>query len=775
MTISEKGIEKLFLLDYKTTKPQNIKVSLQIANFKEKSYKNGKIIYTAFMRDRYFQYKRFVIEKAEGDPAIEKGLIIEINQLKILKKSNNDPRIFVILHYINTGITQPLLPTLQPTDDKPLKNIKILKEEINIIERIEVNENKSKDDSSVILEPETLDSHNNNKATNEKNNDEQPEEIILLSDDSNEEEKNPPKRKRSFSNEINEEPKKITKKKENTTTIKTPSTKSLSPSSTKERRDRKNSEESMGSEREFENIKERSRSKMSNYEEEKLCSGTQNYFPLQEIVSKCFYNEVILVRVLQKSTIITFQKTDKEGNLKKGQLFDFLIVDKEQTKMYGVCYNNEVDHFYDQITANNVYEIDSFSATPDVRRSKETTSEFKIVLLKDTIIRKMEDDGSILRLKIPFTQLDQLDDIKVHTNINCLVSVCFTGVRENIRTRNGELPLRRLKVCDKSGRKVEIALWRNWADIEPKIGDILLIKEAKVGDFSGRSLSTFNDTEIIHNPSESNVMEEVVELKQYFEENRSELTKFTRSSANKRGGNRRSRFPRYGQPNPRDRGGNSGGSTPFSYTRKNSANYDTLPKNQRNINSVENYPIYHIAQMEDLIYDEASKNGVYAKYINYRIKACVISFENKRGNIHLGCDHCGARVLLDDFEEYNCTNCKVVVPKPIFLFSASLKLRDCTGMQNVIIDLEIAEKFFGMTAYEYKDLLDGKDNYRLSTLMNKIDFEQYFFVISPKVKIDPSTKKVTRISYKVTDFEKCDKNKEAKRVVKSLRNGLNIQ
>ena len=70
--------------------------------------------------------------------------------------------------------------------------------------------------------------------------------------------------------------------------------------------------------------------------------------------------------------------------------------------------------------------------------------------------------------------------------------------------------MKKIIIGDTSKYKIEFSLWRNHSSIELKINDILLINNAKVGEFNGRNLSTFDETSIKINPSNS--IKEVFEL-----------------------------------------------------------------------------------------------------------------------------------------------------------------------------------------------------------------------------------------------------------------------
>jgi len=89
-------------------------------------------------------------------------------------------------------------------------------------------------------------------------------------------------------------------------------------------------------------------------------------------------------------------------------------------------------------------------------------------------------------------------------------------------TRNGSQPLKKIVVGDVSKYKIEISLWRVHSDTQVKVGDILLINNVKVGEYKGRTLTSFDETCIKINPPEEN--EYVKELKDFI--NNNELGEF---------------------------------------------------------------------------------------------------------------------------------------------------------------------------------------------------------------------------------------------------------
>ena len=81
--------------------------------------------------------------------------------------------------------------------------------------------------------------------------------------------------------------------------------------------------------------------------------------------------------------------------------------------------------------------------------------------------------------------------------------------------------MKKLIIGDISKYKIEFSLWRIHSSIEIKVSDILLIKNAKVGEFNGKNLSTYDETIIQINPSNS--IKEVFELDNFIKNYKGEF------------------------------------------------------------------------------------------------------------------------------------------------------------------------------------------------------------------------------------------------------------
>ena len=110
-------------------------------------------------------------------------------------------------------------------------------------------------------------------------------------------------------------------------------------------------------------------------------------------------------------------------------------------------------------------------------------------------------------------RIKDIQNMNLYSIVDLCVVVLNVGEKMIKNTRNGAQPLKKIVVGDVSKYKIEISLWRVHSDTNVKFGDILLINNVKIGEYKGRTLTTFDETCIKINPPETN--EYVKELEDF--------------------------------------------------------------------------------------------------------------------------------------------------------------------------------------------------------------------------------------------------------------------
>ena len=256
--------------------------------------------------------------------------------------------------------------------------------------------------------------------------------------------------------------------------------------------------------------------------------GKKNYYhPLGSLTT--FTKDIqILVRCLKKTDVKNFNTRNS------GSLFSFNIMDQEGSEMQVTCFNKACDKFFPLIEENKVYEIIGGYVKINDKKFSSVKSEYKLILEENTRIEEKEDDSSIKQISFNFVKILDVGALPVHSTVDVYGYVMEASEKVTKHTKMGkDAQIRKVVLVDDSEFKIEFTLWKTHADDERiVVGSVVSIKNAKVGDFNGRSLSTVDDTKILVDPE----FPQVQELKYFFDNFKSEWRTFSGVSGS-HGGN----------------------------------------------------------------------------------------------------------------------------------------------------------------------------------------------------------------------------------------------
>jgi len=201
----------------------------------------------------------------------------------------------------------------------------------------------------------------------------------------------------------------------------------------------------------------------------------------------------IKARVSAKSDLRPF----KNGG---GKLFSIDLVDAGEGETRGTFFNEAADKFYDRIEAGKVY---TFSRGKVKLANKQywSRSECEITFdEKSEICESRADDSTIPSHKYDFKPLQAVSDrdIPVNATVDVKAVVMFIDDVRTLTRRTaggGEVNKLSMSISDESGVMCEFTIWGEKADDyheELKVGDVVFIKSARVGDFGGRPNLSFN-------------------------------------------------------------------------------------------------------------------------------------------------------------------------------------------------------------------------------------------------------------------------------------------
>ena len=340
---------------------------------------------------------------------------------------------------------------------------------------------------------------------------------------------------------------------------------------------------------------------------------------------------IIFIRVTKKSEIKTFEtRNNNMNNSSQGKLFYFIVLDRDGNEMQCTCFNKAVDKFYDIIEEDQLYEIKGGYVKLNDKKYTRIKSDYKIVLDENSKITKKIDNGIIKKNNMTIIRIKDIQNMNLYSIVDLCVVVLSVGEKMIKNTRNGSQPLKKIIVGDVSKYKIEISLWRVHSDTKVKFGDILLINNVKIGEYKGRTLTTFDETCIKINPPETN--EYVKELEDFIAKN--ELN---------------------GE---------------FLDLENNSD-----IKNEKNREENENYCSVHIRDVLESLDDYEDVQNLS------KITATVTQILHNEKNYYMGCSdrNCKRKLKLEgDSDEYICPNCRRSTKTPTYYYTLSLRVKDAS-------------------------------------------------------------------------------------------------
>jgi replication factor A1 len=429
---------------------------------------------------------------------------------------------------------------------------------------------------------------------------------------------------------------------------------------------------------------------------------------------------IIFVRVTKKSEIKTFETRNNNMGSSQGKLFYFIVLDRDGNEMQCTCFNKAVDKFFDIIEEDQLYEIKGGYVKLNDKKYTRIKSDYKIVLDENSKITKKADNGIIKKNNMTIIRIKDIPNMNLYSIVDLCVVVLNVGEKMIKNTRNGSQPLKKIVVGDVSKYKIEISLWRVHSDTNVKFGDILLINNVKIGEYKGRTLTTFDETCIKINPPRTN--EYVRELEEFIQKNdiKGEFLDL-----------------------------------------ENNTEMKTEAKEES-----ENYTSVHIRDVLESLDEYEDVHNLS------KVTAIVTQILHNEKNYYLGCSdrNCKRKLKLEgDSDEYICPNCRRSTKTPTYYYTLSLRVKDASTEYWIDIFGKTAESIMKCTAEEYKNILESGDEEKLKQLTHNVEFKVFNFWVKPKMQTYNTVSKKKLYAYKIEPYnERAEAHKLVKYLLKDI-------
>ena len=436
--------------------------------------------------------------------------------------------------------------------------------------------------------------------------------------------------------------------------------------------------------------------------------GDKNYMPLSHL-TPFSQNYTILVRITKKPMELKTYSNQKG----QGKILNFNVIDRDNSEMQITAFNEIADRVFSEIEENKVYEIRGGQVKINDKKFSSLKSEYRIILDMNAQVVEANDNGAIKDIHFDFIPIDQIGQLPVNSLIDVIGYVSEISEKSNIKTKNGEMIIRRMKVADSSETQIDVSLWREQANRDDiKQGSIVALKSFKVSEYQGKNLNSVDDSVIKVDPS----LHETNEIRCF-------LNNFTGKLKNLQGLN-----------------------------NENSKGYSDIVANLKTV----------IDAFDQ--YDDKSMPI-------FKVKGVITTFKNDERNYYAGCPECKKKVMEDTYG-YACSSesCGKKMDKPTYYYSFSIRVKDYTNEFWIDVFGNLAEKITKINCEDYKNLIIESDQMKLNNLISDIEYQQMYFIVKPKIQTYNNQQKKRLSAYRI---ELIDKGNEGRKLADELVSIMN--
>jgi replication factor A1 len=189
----------------------------------------------------------------------------------------------------------------------------------------------------------------------------------------------------------------------------------------------------------------------------------------------------------------------------EGKLFSLELVDSSGDDIRCTFFKDAVDKWYKHLEKGKVYTFANGKLKIGNRKWNNCKSEYEISFGTEVQIEGPFEDSVIRSMVYKVKKIASLQNINPETS--SLVDVCgiitsHTDMKELTSKAGKELKKRDLTLVDDSGASITVTLWGEKAEIpdsQYQNNPSCLVKGARLGDYGGRSLSTYDSTILLFN------------------------------------------------------------------------------------------------------------------------------------------------------------------------------------------------------------------------------------------------------------------------------------
>lgn len=374
-----------------------------------------------------------------------------------------------------------------------------------------------------------------------------------------------------------------------------------------------------------------------------------------------------------KARVTKKQEVRRWSNARgEGKVFSFDLLDADGGEIRATCFNDAADRWDPVIEMGKVYIISKGTLKPKRKQFNNLNSDYEIGLEATALVEECAEDGgsnSIAQVNWRITAIADVQNRELGTLVDVAGVVETVDPLVPIMLKNGtETTKRSITIKDPSSYSIEVTLWGKQAtdagtQIEQMVTagnhPVLAVKDVKVGEFSGRNLSTLQSSQLFVDPL-PDVLPQALDIRQWYDVSGKNET---------------------GTALTMPRGGGGGGRS----TRRIS-----------------------LAQIDD---EGLADDGNGPHYVESRVRIHGIS--DDRGLMYPGCPtiteggkQCNKKLTDEGNGQWRCERCMQVHECPSWRYLFNLKILDHTTTHHVSTFTEAGETLIGLKAEEMNNLKD---------------------------------------------------------------------
>ena len=370
-------------------------------------------------------------------------------------------------------------------------------------------------------------------------------------------------------------------------------------------------------------------------------------------------------------------------------LQSYIFSDTKGDEIQATAFNKAVENLNNIIKEGGIYEIRKVNIQLADRAFNNTRCDYKLVFNESSQAIPAPDNGKFSGVKFAIIPLEQIVDFPIGKIIDVFGFVLDDKGFQEVTTKSEKIiKMQKITLGDDTLSKIELTLWEPIAspDINYSPGDLIAVKNCRVREYNGRkTLSTIDSTEI----KKSLDKESDGRLRKFYDEHQDE-------------------------------------------NEYKEIQGDTISSGASGIKSpAELVFIKDVVNTYDIEMDNKDRPV-------FEINGIVTKINHSERNFYYGCAKC-----LKKMEASFCNFCSGTDKKTIMTLSVGI--RDATSSLWVDLFGELAEKFLGIKAEDYENLIKNgntiEENEGLIPINERIEYHTFSFIGKVRENVYNETKR----------------------------------